>query len=181
MSPRLAAALSRGAQAVHGISEIWESRMMKLSLAAAFALAAAAAPAWAQVSVSQPWVRGTVQGQKATGAFMELRSAEGAALVGAESPVAGVVEIHEMRMEGNVMRMRAIPKLDLPPGQAVELKPGGYHVMLMDLKQPMKKGDTVPIKLKVQGKDGKLQEIEVKAEVRDLGAAPAPKGGAMKH
>jgi hypothetical protein len=147
---------------------------------AALAVALVAAPAWSQVTVSEPWVRGTVQGQKATGAFMQLKSADTAALVAAESPVAGVVEIHEMRMEGNVMRMRAIPKLELPAGQAVELKPGGYHVMLMDLRQPMKKGDTVPIKLKFQGKDGKLQEIEVKAEVRDLAAA-APKGGAMKH
>jgi copper(I)-binding protein len=153
---------------------------MKLTLCAAFALAATAAPAWAQVSVTQAWVRGTVQGQKATGAFMELRSTEGAALVGAESPVAGVVEIHEMRMEGNVMRMRAIPRLELPAGQAVELKPGGYHVMLLDLRQPVKKGDSVPIRLKVQGADGKVREVEVKAEVRDL-SAPAPKGGAMKH
>jgi copper(I)-binding protein len=81
-----------------------------------------------------------------------------------------------MAMEGNVMKMRAIPKLDLPAGQTVELKPGGYHVMLIDLKAPLKKGDMVPVKLKVQGKDGKPAEIEVKAEVRDMGA-----GGAMKH
>jgi hypothetical protein len=148
--------------------------MTKLSVATALALAFASAPAWAQVSVSQPWVRGTVQGQKATGAFMQLRSADGAALVGARSPIAGVVEIHEMKMDNDVMRMRAIPKLDLPAGQAVELKPGGYHVMLMDLRQPLKKGDTVPITLSVQGRDGKTQEIEVKAEVRELGAA-APK------
>lgn len=154
---------------------------MKRSFVAAGFVAAfvSSAPAWSQVTVSEPWVRGTVQGQKATGAFMQLKSADGAALVAAESPVAGVVEIHEMRMESNVMRMRAIPKLDLPAGQAVDLKPGGYHVMLMDLKQPLKKGDSVPIKLKVQGKDGKTQEVEVKAEVRDLTAAPA--GGGMKH
>jgi copper(I)-binding protein len=153
--------------------------MKRVSFAAALVLIAAALPAWGQVTVSQPWVRGTVQGQKASGAFMQLKSAEGAALVAAQSPVAGVVEIHEMRMENNVMRMRAIPKLDLPAGQTVELKPGGYHVMLMDLKQPLKKGDTVPITLKLQGKDGKPQEVEVKAEVRDL-AAPSG-GGAMKH
>jgi len=153
--------------------------MKRVSFAAALVLVATAAPAWAQVTVSQPWVRGTVQGQKASGAFMQLKSAEGATLVGAQSPVAGVVEIHEMRMESNVMRMRAIPKLDLPAGQAVELKPGGYHVMLMDLKQPLKKGDTVPITLKIQGKDGKPQEVEVKAEVRDLAASSG--GGAMKH
>jgi copper(I)-binding protein len=148
--------------------------MMRFSIATALALAIVSGPAWAQVSVGQAWVRGTVQGQKATGAFMQLRSADGAALLGVRSPVAGVVEIHEMRMENNVMRMRAIPKLELPAGQAVDLKPGGYHVMLMDLKQPLKKGDTVPITLSVQGKDGKTQEIEVKAEVRELGAA-APK------
>jgi copper(I)-binding protein len=147
---------------------------MNRILIVAAASIVAAAPAWAQVSVSQPWVRGTVQGQKATGAFMQLRSADGAALVGARSPIAGVVEIHEMKMDNDVMRMRAIPKLDLPAGQAVELKPGGYHVMLMDLRQPLKKGDSVPITLSVRGKDGKTQEIEVKAEVRELGAA-APK------
>jgi len=109
---------------------------------------------------------------------MQLRSADGAALVGAESPVAGVVEIHEMRMEGNVMRMRAVPKLELPAGQAVDLKPGGYHIMLMNLKAPLRKGESVPIKLKFQGKDGKPQEVEVKAEVRDLTASG---GGQMKH
>ena len=154
--------------------------MRTLSLAVALAAAVAVAPAWAQVTVSAPWVRGTVQGQKATGAFMQLKSADGAALVAAETPVAGIVEIHEMKMEANVMRMRAVPKLDLPAGRAVELKPGGYHVMLMDLKQPLKAGESVPIKLKFQGKDGKPQEVEVKAEVRDLTAA-APKGGGMKH
>jgi copper(I)-binding protein len=157
--------------------------MRRLSLAAALVAAVSVVPAWAQVTVSAPWVRGTVQGQKATGAFMQLKSADGAALVAAESPVAGIVEIHEMKMENNVMRMRAIPKLELPAGQAVDLKPGGYHVMLMDLKQPLKQGDSVPIKLKFQGKDGKPQEIEIKAEVRDLTASPpaAPKHGAMKQ
>ena len=152
--------------------------MKRVNFAAALVLVATAAPVWAQVTVSQPWVRGTVQGQKASGAFMQLKSAEGATLVAAQSPVAGVVEIHEMRMESNVMRMRAIPKLELPAGQTVELKPGGYHVMLMDLKQPLKKGDTVPITLKLQGKDGKPQEVEVKAEVRDLAATG---GGHSKH
>jgi copper(I)-binding protein len=157
--------------------------MRALSIAAAIVAAVTVTPAWAQVTVSAPWVRGTVQGQKATGAFMQLKSADGGALMAAESPVAGIVEIHEMKMENNVMRMRAIPKLELPAGQAVDLKPGGYHVMLMDLKQPLKQGDSVPIKLKFQGKDGKPQEIEIKAEVRDLTASPpaAPKHGAMKQ
>jgi copper(I)-binding protein len=144
-------------------------------LFAALALALGAA-AHAQTSVTGAWVRGTVGGQKATGAFMKLQHPTGAALVSAASPVAGVVEIHEMRMEKDVMRMRAIPRLELPANQAVELKPGGYHVMLMDLKQPLKKGDVVPITLSVQGRDGKTESIEVRAEVRDLtAAAPAHK------
>ena len=142
------------------------------------AAAAAAAAAQAQVTVSDAWVRATVPGQKASGAYMQLKSADGATLVGAESPAAGIVEIHEMRMEGNTMRMRGVEKLELPPGRVVELKPGGYHVMLMDLKAPLKKGETVPIKLKVRSKSGQTQDIEVKAEVRDVTAAA---GGPSKH
>jgi hypothetical protein len=145
----------------------------------ACALFAVAGTAGAQVvEVKDPWARATAPGQKAGGVFMQLKSAGGGALVAAESPAANVVEIHEMAMEGNVMRMRAIPKLDLPAGQTVELKPGGYHVMLIDLKAPLKKGDMVPVKLKVQGKDGKPAEIEVKAEVRDMGAGAS---GPAKH
>ena len=145
----------------------------------ACALFAVAGTAGAQVvEVKDPWARATAPGQKAGGVFMQLKSPGGGALVAAESPAANVVEIHEMAMEGNVMRMRAIPKLDLPAGQTVELKPGGYHVMLIDLKAPLKKGDMVPVKLKVQGKDGKPAEIEVKAEVRDMGAGAS---GPAKH
>jgi copper(I)-binding protein len=142
------------------------------------AVAATATAVQAQVTVSGAWVRGTVQGQTATGAYMQLRSADGATLLGADSPAAGIVEIHEMRMEGNTMRMRRVEQLELPAGRAVELKPGGYHVMLMDLKAPLKKGDTVPIKLKVRSKSGQAQDVEVKAEVRDVAAAA---GGASKH
>src|SRR5215475_7002765 len=159
---------------------LWEGSSMKVfsRVAVLAALSFAAAAVSAQVNVSDAWVRGTVPGQKATGAFMQLKSADGGALVSVQSPVAGRVEIHEMRMEGNVMRMRAIPKLELPAGQTVELKPGGYHVMLLDLKAPLKKGDTVPITLKLRGKDGTPQEIQVKAEVRDLTASG---GGQMKQ
>jgi copper(I)-binding protein len=142
------------------------------------AVAATATAVQAQVTVSGAWVRGTVQGQTATGAYMQLRSADGATLLGADSPAAGIVEIHEMRMEGNTMRMRGVEQLELPAGRAVELKPGGYHVMLMDLKAPLKKGDTVPIKLKVRSKSGQAQDVEVKAEVHDVAAAA---GGASKH
>ena len=107
---------------------------MKKSLLAALVLAALSGPVAAQVKVGDPWVRATVPQQKATGAFMSLTAEKGTRLVEAKSPVAGVVEIHEMAMENNVMKMRAVPGLDLPAGKPVELKPGGYHVMLMDLK-----------------------------------------------
>lgn len=139
-------------------------------------LAIAAGLAWTTVApaqeivVGEPWVRATVAGQKATGAFMELKSANDAVLVSASSPVAGVVEIHEMIMDGTVMKMRAVPRLELPAGKPVQLRPGGYHVMLMELKQPLKKGDVVPLSLKVEGKDLVARTIEVKAEVRDLTA-----------
>ena len=122
-------------------------------------------PAAAQVIVSDPWIRGTVPQQMATGAFMQLKSAKDAKLVEARSPAAGVVEIHEMTMENNVMRMRAVSSLALPAGRTVELKPGGYHVMLMDLKQQMKEGETVPVTLVVES-GGKRETIEVKATVR---------------
>jgi periplasmic copper chaperone A len=143
-------------------------RILK-SLPAA-AVLTAVVTAFAQTTIKDPWVRGTVEQQKTSGAFMQITSANGGKLVAVSSPVAGMVEIHEMAMEGNVMKMRAVPALDLPAGKTVELKSGGYHVMLMDLKQTLKAGDTVPLSLVVEGKDGKRQTIEVKAPVRALGA-----------
>jgi hypothetical protein len=137
---------------------------------AAAALLALATASLAQTTVKDAWVRGTVPQQKASGAFMQITSAQGGKLVAASSPVAGVVEVHEMAMEGTTMRMRAIPALELPAGKTVELKSGGYHVMLMDLKQQLKAGDTVPLALVVEGKDGKRETIEVRAPVRALGA-----------
>jgi copper(I)-binding protein len=153
--------------------------MKRLTLAA---MIFAAFPVMAQVTVKEPWVRATVSQQKATGAFMQLTSAQDARLVEAKSPVAGVVEVHEMTMEKDVMKMRAIPGLDLPAGKAVELKPGGYHVMLMDLKQQMKEGEIVPLTLVVEGKDKKRSTIEVKATVKPLAtAAPAKMDHQHKH
>jgi copper(I)-binding protein len=142
--------------------------MKRLTLAA---LLFAAFPVMAQVTVKDPWVRATVSAQKATGAFMQITSAQDARLVEASSPVAGVVEVHEMVMEKDVMKMRAVKGLDLPAGKTVELKPGGYHVMLMDLKEQMKEGATVPVTLVVEGKDKKRSTIEVKAPVKPLATA----------
>jgi copper(I)-binding protein len=138
------------------------------------------ATALADVTVKDSWVRGTTPAQKATGAFFEITSSDAGALLSASSPVAGVVEIHTMKMEEGVMKMRPIQKLDLPAGKSVKLQPGGHHVMLMELKQQMKKGDVVPITLKVEGKDKQVQTIEIKAEVRDL-AQPATMDHGHKH
>jgi copper(I)-binding protein len=151
-----------------------------LALVLGFALSAAAQ---AQITVTDPWVRGTVAQQKASGLFAVITSAQGGKLVAGSSPVAGVVEVHEMTMDGSTMKMRQVAGgLPLPAGQAVELKPGGYHVMLMDLKQQLKAGDTVAVTLVVEGADGKRQNVEVQAPVKPLGGAmPGGMHGGMKH
>ena len=123
------------------------------------------AAACAQVSVKDAWVRGTVAQQKSTGAFMQLSSTEDARLVEAKSPIAPIVEIHEMKMDAGVMKMRPVEALEVPAGRPVELKPGGYHVMLMGLKQELKEGETVPLTLTFETKAGKRSSVEVKASV----------------
>ena len=138
------------------------------------ALAFTPVAALAQTTVTAAWVRGTVAQQRTTGLFAQITSAQGGRLVSVTSPLAGVVEIHEMKMEGDVMRMRAVPALELPAGKSVALKPGGYHVMLMDLKQPLKAGDSVPVTLVVEGADKKREFIEIKATVRAAAAAASP-------
>ena len=151
--------------------------MKSFVLSAAFVFAATtAATVSAQVTVSDPWIRGTVPQQTATGAFMLLTAQESSRLIGASSPAARSVEIHEMKMEENhVMRMRQIPELALPAGKVVELKPGGYHIMMMGLKQQMKEGDTVPITLEVETAGKQRKAVEVQVPVRSL-TAPAHGG-----
>jgi copper(I)-binding protein len=136
----------------------------------------------AQVEVKDAWARPAVQGQSGTGAFMTLTAPQGAKLIGAASAVAGVTEIHEMAMEGNVMKMRAVPVLDLPAGRAVELKPGGYHVMLMDLKRPLAIGEKFTIDFRIETADGKRATIAVEVDVRARAPQAASGGdGARKH
>ncbi len=127
-------------------------------------------PAHAQTTVTDAWVRGVVAQQKATGLFAKISSVKGGRLVAVSSPAAAMVEIHEMRMVGDVMQMRELSDgLALPAGKVIELKPGGYHVMLMGLKRPLKTGDTVALTLVVEGPDKKRENVEVKAVVRGLG------------
>ena len=142
---------------------------MKFSLLTLSAVMAAAlaAPAHAQsVDVKDAWVRVSVPGQKATGAFMKITAKDGARLVAASSPVAGVTEVHEMKMDGNVMKMRAVEGgIELPAGKTVELKPGGYHVMLMDLKAALPKDTTVPLTLVFKDAKGAESKVELKLPV----------------
>ena len=148
--------------------------LFSLALGSAAALAQGAA-----VKVDGAWARATVQGQKGSGAFMSLTASEATRLVGVSSPVAGVAEVHEMKMEGDVMKMRALPSLELPAGKKVEFKPGGYHVMLMDLKAPLAKDSTVPLTLLFKDAKGVESKLELKLPVGT--AAPGAAGAAAEH
>lgn len=130
-----------------------------------------AAPAFAaDIRIENVWIREPAPGQTVVGGFLDITSQKPGALIGASSPVAGLVELHEMKMDKGVMLMRPLQKITLPKGQTVTLQPGGLHLMLEDLKQPLKAGDKVPLTLKIQ-RGGKTEKIKVSAEVRT--AAPA--------
>lgn len=149
--------------------------MIRILRSAALALAAAGTlAAQAQVRIDDAWVRATVPQQKATGAFMQLQSPTDSRLVGVRSPLSAHAEVHEMAQDGGVMKMRPVPALDLPAGKTVELKPGGYHVMFFDLQRQVKAGETVPITLEFEGRDGKRSTQDVQVPVRPLAAQAAP-------
>ena len=132
------------------------------------------------VEIKDAWARATVQSQKATGAFMTLTAKTDTTLVGVASSVARVAEIHEMKMEGDVMKMRALPKgLELPAGKAVALKPGSFHLMLMDLKVPLQKDTTVPVTLRFKDAKGVESTLDLKVPVST--SAPGGAAGAQGH
>lgn len=146
--------------------------MKKLSFLLCLLVATAAQ---AQVTIQDPWVRGTVPKQQSSGVFMQLSAAKDTRLVAALSPVAKMVEIHEMVMDNNIMKMRQIPGLDIVPGRVLALKPGGYHVMLIDLKQQLKGGDMVPITLLFEDTQTKKQFTQdIQAPVTALGGNSKP-------
>lgn len=148
-----------------------------LAVLMTFASLALAQTPSVNVEVKDAWVRSTVPGQMGTGAFMKITAKQGTKLIGVSSPLAGVGEVHEMKMEGDIMKMRAIPALELPAGKIIELKPGGYHIMLMDLKQPLTKDSNLPLTLTF--KDAKGAESTVVLSVPVSTTAP---GAAMhKH
>ena len=148
---------------------------MKLNVLIFSAIAALAAQsAWsATISVTDAWARATMPGQPVSGAYMNIQADADARLVGVSSPRVPDVEVHEMKMDGDVMRMREVKAIDLPKGKTVSLRPGGYHIMLMNLKKPIAAGEIIPLALVIES-DGKRQTVEVKAEARVAG------GGAMQ-
>ena len=130
-----------------------------------FACSAIAKENIAAITVKDAWVRTAVPGQKGTGAFMLLTAKSDLRLVGASSAVAGVTEVHEMKMNGDVMQMRAVTGLDLPAGKVVALQPGGFHIMLLDLKNALPKNTAVPLTLLFKDAKGAMSKIELSAPV----------------
>ena len=152
---------------------ILRSLVVSLSLLASLALAQS-------VEVRDAWVRSAVPGQSGTGAFMKITAKDKLRLLSASTPVAGVTEIHEMKMLGNVMQMRAVPALDLPAGKTIELMPGGVHLMLMDLKGPLSKDAVVPLSLLFVNAQGRQSGLELKLKVSSQAPA-SDAGSAHKH
>ena len=143
----------------------------------------AAFTAHAQVEVSDAWVRATGQGQKATGVFMNLTAKKATRLVGVKADLTASAEVHEMKMEKDVMKMQAVKSLDLPAGQTVALKPGSYHVMLMDLSKPLDEGSPVVLTLLFEDAAGvkTQQEVNVVAKKMAMGGKDKPQHGEHKH
>lgn len=154
------------------------SRALAASLVFAGCVAFAQTPE-KNVAVKGAWIRSTVAGQQASGAFMKITAKEGTRLIGVSTPVAGVAEVHQMKMENDIMQMRAVPVLDLPAGKAVELKPGGYHVMMMDLKRPLLKGSTVPLTLRFKDAKGVESRLDIMVPVSTLAPGAAATAGAV--
>jgi copper(I)-binding protein len=135
-------------------------------LALAVPLAAGAAES---VKVANAWVRAPAPGQPTAAAYLDLTTDRNLALVGVGSPAAGRVEMHSTVVDSGIMRMRALPQIELPAGQTVKLAPGGTHLMLLELKRPMKGGDAVPLVLRLQptgAGQSSITTVTVQAEVR---------------
>jgi copper(I)-binding protein len=161
-------------------------RFSCVAIAAAFVLGATTAPASlaqgkGELKIEKAWARATAPGAAVGGGYLTVRNAgpAGDRLVGASSPVSGRTELHEMAMEKDIMRMREVKGIDVPPKGILELKPGGFHLMFVELKAPLKQGEKVPVTLKFE----KAGEVKAELAVESLGtgAAASGKHGAMKH
>jgi copper(I)-binding protein len=141
-------------------------------------LIGAARVAMAEVTVADPWVRGTVEGQTSTVAYMTLKSDTAVRLVSVSSPAAAHCSVHETTISGDLMKMRTLEALPIPAGAAVVLEQGHDHLMLEGLVHPLKEGDTVRLTLTLVDSGGKRQTVDVSAPVVPLGAAH---GGLPHH
>ncbi len=130
--------------------------------------------------IDQAWSRATPGGAKVAGGYLTITNKGAAAdrLVSATADVSPMVEIHEMSMDGGVMKMRMLDKgLPIEPGKTVKLAPGGYHIMFQELKAPLKEGEKVPVTLQFE----KAGSVQVTFDVEGVGAkAPGDTGGSMK-
>lgn len=125
----------------------------------------------AAVEVRDAWMRSTVQGQPATGLYARLAAPAGARLVGVSTPI-GEAAVHEMKMDGDVMRMRELADgLDVPPGRTVDLAPSGYHVMVTGLKQPLAVGAAVPVTLHFVDREGRRGDLALQVPVQAAAAS----------
>ena len=108
--------------------------------------------AWAQIAIENPWSRATAPGAKIAAGYMTLRNKSATAdrLVGGSSPMAAKVETHLTVKDGDIMRMREVKGYDVPANGSFELKPGGAHLMLVDIKKPFKEGDSIPVTLRFE-------------------------------
>jgi periplasmic copper chaperone A len=146
---------------------------MSILVALAIASAASHAQSKGDVRIENPWARATVPGAAVGGGYLVIRNNRAAPdrLVAATSPASARVEIHEMAMEKDIMRMREVKSVEVPAKSAVEFKPGGFHLMLVELKAPLRKGDKVPVLLRFE-KAGEIK-VELSVEARDAqGAHP---------
>jgi copper(I)-binding protein len=150
------------------------ARSVKALLAAS--MLCMAAQASAQTVITDAWVRATVPGQPSTGAFMTVTASTDSTLLGAQSPVAKTVQIHQSSMTNDVMSMKEVASVELPADKPVTMDSNSYHVMLIDLQKQVKEGDQVPISLTVEDATGTKTTIEVQATARAL---TAPDHGAM--
>ena len=121
----------------------------------------------AQVRVEDAWARATAPGAKVGAGYMKIHTGVADRLIGAASPAAARVELHVTEKKGDVMRMREVKVYDIPVGGVFALEPGGAHLMLVDLKAPLKQGTKVPLTLRFE----KAGEMKVELEVRALGAS----------
>ena len=147
-------------------------RLRRIALLGIFLVSRGALAAGADdVAVSGAWARATVPGQPVAAAYLDILSRQGATLIGVRSDAAGAVQVHSMREDGGVMRMREVERLELPAGQTVRLAPSGTHLMLLDLKRPLRSGDSITLDLTLVDKAGRSRTVHTVAPVR---AGPSP-------